>query len=232
MLAHALHCLPVDSRDPCSRRLPVTADAITTASRRGFLKLLGGSLLLPAVGGGLLPKDARAADFVSQGIDPAKLWDADRLIVFAYKQGQELGKLCRRLDDAKQELPVSLIWRRPPAWVHAFPTIHFEVSSRRWKKYEGWQTPEHFVDFYERYNPPPRSACEPSPFKPYAANYDGPPWTYPGEIDHHLLDPNSLHRFSNFELRGLSNEELVNLHSAHHEERIEPGLRSPRAAEA
>ena len=138
-------------------------------------------------------------------------------------------KLCldnlRKKIVAKDKLPVSLVWRLPPDWATVFPTIHFEVSSRRWKKYEGWQTPEHFNDFYGRYNPPPRSANELSPFKQYAKNFDGPEWSFPGELDEHLLDPDSLHRFSKFELRGLSEQEMKNLHSAHHEEQIEPGFR-------
>jgi hypothetical protein len=225
MYSHILPYCRVDPRDPCSRRRPVTPESIKTANRRGFLKLLGGSLLLPTMGRGVFSTDVLAVDFVSQGIDPAKLWDANRLFVFAYKQRQELGELCQRLDAAKEELPVSLIWRLPPDWVKSFPTIHFEVSSRRWKKYEGWQTPEHFVDFYKRYNPPPQSANQPSPFKQYVATYDGPEWTYPDAIDEHLLDPSSLHRFSKFELRELSKREMENLHAAHHEEQIEPGLR-------
>lgn len=228
MFTPILPCCPVDPRDSCSRRLPVRAGTIKTPNRRGFLKLLGGSLLLPAVGRGLLPDDVLAVDFVSQGIDPAKLWDANRLFVFAYKQRQELGELCQRLDAAQEELPVSLIWRMPPHWVKSFPTIHFEVSSRRWNKYEGWQTPKHFVDFYKRYNPPPRSANQSSPFKKFAATYDGPDWSYPGAIDDHLLDPDSLHRFSKFELQGLSKQEMKSLHAAHHEEYIEPGVRPPK----
>ena len=233
MFVRTLLCCRVDARDPCSRRcstrrstrVSVGAEISETVGRRDFLKRVGASLLLPAAAKVLLPSEAWAGDFVSQGVDPAQLWDGERLRVFAYKQGAELGELCRRLDDVKAELPVSLIWRLPPDWANVFPTIHFEVSSRQWKKYEGWQTPEHFVDFYARYNPPPRSANQPSPFQQYAASYDGPKWSYPGEIDTHLTDPESLHRFSKFELRGLSKQDMENLHAAHHEEHIEPGLR-------
>ncbi|MCG8583301.1 MAG: hypothetical protein MI757_01145, partial [Pirellulales bacterium] len=151
--------------------------------------------------------------------------------VYAYQQGPQLGEACKRLDTAESELPVRLIWRLPPDWVSVYPTIHFEVSSRQWKKYEGWQSPSHFVDFYAQYNPPPRSANQASPFQQYAATYDGPPWTYPGEIADHLRDPNSPHRFSEFELRGLSQQEMENLHAAHHEERVGPGLRPPEEIE-
>lgn len=222
-------CCVVDPRDPCSRRLPREATQ-TPVGRRRFLRQLGSALLLPAAAQILLPEQAVGGEFVSQGIDPAKLWDGHRLRVFAYKQGEQLGELCRRLDAERDRLPVSLIWRLPPEWVHVFPTIHFEISNRHWKKYEGWQTPAHFVEFYDRYNPPPRVAGEPSPYKEFAASYDGPTWTYPGEIADHLLDSDSLHRFSKYELQSLSKTEMENLHAAHHEQQVEPGLRPPQAA--
>jgi len=229
----SIACVRVHPLDPCSRRIFSAGDGSDSRSRqaraalpdrRRFLTLLGGGLVLPA----LLSDDVlSAAEFVSQGVDPAKLWDGDRQLVFAYKQGEELGEPCRRLDEAKDDLPVSILWRLPPDWVQVFPTIHFEVSSRRWKKYAGWEGPEPFLAYYEQFNPPPKSSDQTSPFKGYAAAYDGPEWTYPGEIDDHLLDPNSLHRFSKYELRGLSKREMENLHAAHHEERIGPGRRPP-----
>jgi hypothetical protein len=223
----------VDPRDPCSRRIRSTLPRAFTTNRRRFLTLLGGGLILPAVLRDSLSENAlAAAEFVSAGVDPAKLWDGDRQLAFAYKQGEELGEVCQRLDEAKDDLPVSILWRLPPDWVKVFPTIHFEVSSRRWKKYDGWEDASDFVAYYQRFNPPPKSRDEDSPFKNYAANYGGPEWTYPGEIDDHLLDPNSLHQFSKFELQGLLKREMENLHSAHHEETIEPGVRPPQTTGA
>mgnify|MGYP007059388031 CR=1 FL=1 len=220
--------------DPCSRRVSCLPVALCSpasrpgdhprGNRRGFLALLGGGLILPAF---LSADSVSAAKFVSEGVDPAKLWDGDRQLVFAYKAGEELGEDCQRLEDVKDDLPVSLLWRMPPDWVKVFPTIHFEVSTRRWKKYDGWQDAEHFIEYYSKFNPPPKSRGEDSPYKQYAAEYDGPEWTYPGEIDDHLLDPNQPHHFSRYELQGLSKREMENLHAAHHEERIEPGVRPP-----
>ena len=237
MSAPVVLCLPVDPSDPCSRRIRPASLAATSPPaqklfvphRRQFLKLLGGTLILPA----LAKVDALSAtEFVSDGIDPAKLWDGDRQLVFAYKAGEELGEDCQRLDDVKDDLPVSILWRLPPDWVKVFPTVHFEVSSRRWKKYDGWQDAEHFTEYYTKFNPPPKSLNEDSPFKQYAVEYNGAEWTYPGEIDDHLLDPTQPHRFSRYELQGLSKKEMENLHAAHHEERIEPGVRPPVANDA
>ena len=210
--------------DPCSRRICSPKTPGLLANRRRFLTLLGGGLILPA----FLKTDVLSAgEFVSRGVDPAKLWDGDRQLVFAYKAGEELGEDCQRLDDVKDELPVSILWRLPPEWVNVFPTIHFEVSSRRWKKYDGWQDAEHFVEYYGRFNPPPKSLDEISPYKQYAAAYDGPEWTFPGTIKEHLLDPSQPHHFSEYELQGLSEREMENLHAAHHEERVDPGVRPP-----
>lgn len=216
--------------DPCSIRLPLREDSRLSraklsqgTSRRRFLTIAGGTLLLPLVAGGRL----RAGDFVSKDVDPAKLWDGERQLVFAYKRGETMGEACQRLDAVKDELPVSIIWRLPPDWVRQYPTIHFEVSSRRWKQYPGWQDAADFVRYYEQFLPPPKSKAEGSPFKSYAAAYDGPEWTYPGEITEHLLDPEAPHRFSEYELRGLSKVEKENLHAAHHEEIIAPGRRPP-----
>lgn len=224
MPAPLLLCRVVDPRDPCSRRIRSTKLKNSLPHRRQFLGLLGGGLILPA----FLNSDVlSAAEFVSQGVDPSKLWDGDRQLVFAYKAGEELGEDCQRLEDVKDELPVSILWRLPPDWVSTFPTIHFEVSSRRWKKYDEWKDAEAFVNYYNKFNPPPKSPGEDSPYKQYAAKYDGPEWTFPGTIDEHLLDPSSPHRFSQFELQGLSQREKENLHAAHHEESIEPGVRPP-----
>ena len=218
-------CQVVDPRDPCSRRVRSSASALGLPHRRQFLGMLGGGLILPAV---LNSGIVSAAKFVSEGVDPSKLWDGDRQLVFAYKAGEELGEDCQRLEDVKDDLPVSILWRLPPSWVKVFPTIHFEVSSRRWKKYDGWKDAEEFVTYYRKFNPPPKSLGEDSPFKEYAANYNGAEWTFPGTIDEHLLDPNSPHRFSRYELQGLSQREKENLHAAHHEDRIEPGVRPPQ----
>lgn len=223
----AVFCRLPERLDPCSRRVCLPVRRADGPTRRRFLQLLGGAAALPL----LLGRDALwSAEFVSKDVDPAKLWDGDRQLVFAYQQGEELGEACRRLDEVKDELPVSILWRLPPDWARVFPTIHFEVSSRRWKKYDGWETAEAFVEYYEQFNPPPKTADQESPFKQYAAGYDGPEWTYPGTIKGHLLDPNSLHRFSEYELRGLSKREMENLHAAHHEERIDPGRRPPRTS--
>ena len=228
MSAPLVLCLPVDPSDPCSRRIRSTAgnalSSITHPNRRKFLTILGGGLILPAF---LKADVASAAGFVSEGVDPAKLWDGERQLVYAYKAGEELGEDCQRLEDSKEDLPVSLLWRLPPDWVKVFPTVHFEVSSRRWKKYDGWQDAEHFIEYYGKFNPPPKSVGEDSPFKHYAASYNGPEWTYPGGIEDHLLDPAQPHHFSKFELQGLSKREMENLHAAHHEERVEPGVRPP-----
>ena len=202
---------------------------VAPSHRRHFLKLLGGSLLLPWVmGDDVLGVETAKNDFVSQDVDPAKLWDGDKQLVFAYKQGETLGEACQRLEDAKSDLPVSILWRLPPDWVKRYPTIHFEVSSRRWKKYDKWESAETFIKYYEQFNPPPKSAGDESPFKSYAATYTGDEWTYPGKIKAHLLDPTQPHHFSEYELRGLTKQEMENLHSAHHEERVAPGRRPPQ----
>jgi hypothetical protein len=202
-------------------------DAPIIVPRRRFLKLLGGTLLTPALLTGR--STLQAADFVSQKLSPEQLWDGERQLVLAYKQGETLGELCQKLDAVKDELPVSIVWRLPPEWVKVFPTIHFEVSSRRWKKYAGWREPAEFIKYYEQFNPPPRTSDDASPFKQYAAQYQGEVWTYPGEIADHLLDPASMHQFSEFELNGLTKQEMEKLHSAHHESLIEPGRR-PRVS--
>ncbi|MCG8583928.1 MAG: hypothetical protein MI757_04360, partial [Pirellulales bacterium] len=85
MSALSVCCLPFDPRDPCSRRIREPARRTDIDDRRRFLKLLGASLLLPSVGRTLTPNDVLAREFVSQGIDPAKLWDEDRLLVYAYQ---------------------------------------------------------------------------------------------------------------------------------------------------
>jgi hypothetical protein len=209
-----------------SRSAVAQPHAALLLPRRRFLKFLSGSLLAPALlRDGSLP----AADFVSRNLSPEQLWDHDRQLVFAYKQGETLGEFCQKLDAVKDELPVSILWRLPPEWVKVFPTIHFEVSSRRWKKYESWQDAAAFTHYYEQFNPPPKTSEDISPYKQYAANFQGEAWTYPGEIADHLLDPQSMHRFSEYELRGLTKGEMENLHSAHHEELVEPGRRPPVA---
>lgn len=192
------------------------------SDRRRFLKMLGSGLLVPLAG-----TLQAAEESASQDIDPARLWDGDRQLVIAYKQGETLGEACRRLDAVADQLPVKLLWRLPPDWVEIFPTIHFEVSSRRWKAYKGWPDASHFVKFYEQFNPPPKSPRQVSPYKQYAADYDGPEWTYSGKIRHHLLDPDSPHQFSKYELQGLTKQEMEKLHSAHHEKHVKPGRRPP-----
>jgi hypothetical protein len=111
----------------------------------------------------------------------------------------------------------------PEQWVKVFPTIQFETSARNWQTYEGWQNLEHFAKHYEQFNPPPRSNDATSPFKEFATNFPGSAWSFPGKIADHLLDPNSLHKFSEYEIRNLAEKEMINLHSAHHEDLIEPG---------
>jgi hypothetical protein len=228
-----VRCLPLYRRgtSPAVDALEIQVPA---RHRRHFLKLVGGSLLVPWLLGDTLFADetqesgVKATGYVSQDLDPAKLWDGDKQLVFAYKQGETLGEACQRLEDAKSELPVSILWRLPPDWVKKFPTVHFEVSSRRWKKYESWESAEKFLQYYQQFNPPPKSAGDESPFKSYAAGYKGDEWTYPGKIRDHLLDPEQPHQFSEYELRGLSKQEMENLHSAHHEEVVAPGRRPPQ----
>lgn len=228
-----VRCLPLRALGGARRSPDGWNFALPAAGRRQFLKLLGGSLLLPwALGDELSAEETAKSDFVSQDLEPSKLWDGDKQLVFAYKRGETLGEACQRLADAQPDLPVSLLWRLPPDWVRKFPTIHFEVSSRRWKKYDQWESAAAFSKYYDEFNPPPKSAEEPSPFKSYAASFSGDEWTYPGKIREHLLDPGQRHRFSEFELRGLTKQEMENLHSAHHEELIAPGRRPPRKRKA
>jgi hypothetical protein len=233
-----VRCLPLRGRGS-SRPLDALEIQIPAQRRRHFLRLVGGSLLVPwLVGERLFADEAqdnggvKATGYVSQDLDPAKLWDGDKQLVFAYKQGETLGEACQRLEDVKSELPVSILWRLPPDWVKKFPTVHFEVSSRRWKKYESWESAEKFIQYYGQFNPPPKSAGDESPFKSYAAGYKGDEWTYPGKIRDHLLDPEQPHQFSEYELRGLSKQEMENLHSAHHEESVSPGRRPPQKRQA
>ncbi len=217
-------CFPIDSRDPYS--VPLTPQA----SRRRFLaKLSGafaGALILPGMLGGRSLKAAEGdveKAFISEGVDPAELWLEGKQIVVAYKQEEELDELSQALDVVRETLPVSLKWRIAPEWVKVFPTLHFETSDRQWQVYEGWQGIEHFAEHYDQFYPPPHSNEDTSPFKEYAANYPGIVWTYPGTIDHHLLDRSSLHKFSEYEIRNLSVKEMEKLHSAHHEGLIAPG---------
>lgn len=223
-----VRCVPLRARGS-SRAASALEIQVAPSHRRHFLKLLGGALVLPwMMSDDLLADESKKSDYVSQDLDPAKLWDGDKQLVFAYKQSETLGEACQRLEDSKSELPVSIIWRLPPDWVKKFPTIHFEVSSRRWKKYETWENAEKFIKYYEGFNPPPKTDDDESPFKSYAANYNGDEWTYPGKIRSHLLDPTQPHHFSKYELRGLTKQEMENLHSAHHEELVAPGRRPPQ----
>jgi hypothetical protein len=223
-----VRCVPLRTRGALGIRDALEIQ-VAPAHRRHFLKWLGGALLLPwAMGDDLLGDESTTGNFVSRDVDPAKLWDGDKQLVFAYKQGETLGEACQRLDDAKSQLPVSILWRLPPDWVKRYPTIHFEVSSRRWKKYDQWENADKFIKYYDEFNPPPKSAGDESPFKSYAASYTGDEWTYPGKIRDHLLDPAQPHRFSEYELRGMTKQEMENLHSAHHEERIAPGRCPPQ----
>ncbi len=221
-------CLSPDALDPYSVRLEcVPLGGLSVTSRRRFLGQLtgafAGALILPA----LLESESFAAEeekaFISDGIDPADLWLDGKQIVVAFKQGEEMGEMCRALDDMRAELPVAIEWKLPEEWVKVFPTIHFETSSRKWKVYEGWEDLEHFTKHYEQFNPPPHSNDDASPFKEYAADYPGAAWSFPGKIADHLRDPKSLHKFSAYEIRDLSKEAMINLHSAHHENLIEPG---------
>jgi hypothetical protein len=210
--------------------VPLGHDSMT--SRRRFLGQLSGAfagaLILPA----LLERQAVGAEeteekaFISEGIDPAELWLDGKQIIVAFQQGEEMGEACRVLDGMQAELPVALKWKLPEEWVKVFPTIHFETSSRNWLVYEGWKDLEHFTEHYDQFNPPPHSDDDTSPFQEYAANFGGRPWTFPGKIDNHLRDPNSLHKFSAYEIRNLSEKEMINLHSAHHENLIEPGRKT------
>ena len=163
----------------------------------------------------------------NERLDPARLWDGDRQLVFAYQKGPEMGDACRLLDGDRRLLPVKLIWRLPPDWVQEFPTIHFEVSSRRWKSYTGWQGPQQFIDFYNQFNPPPRRRGQLSPFKPFVDRYETAKWSWPGRITDHLLDPNGPHAFSEYELRGLSVRQKKMLHSADHLGLVKSGRRPP-----
>jgi hypothetical protein len=223
-----VRCIPLRAAGESTERSHAIELQVAPTHRRHFMKLLGGSLLLPWMMSDDLLAETAKSDYVSQDVDPAKLWDGDKQLVFAYQQGETLGEACQKLEDAKSELPVSIIWRLPPDWVKKFPTIHFEVSSRRWKKYESWESAEKFIEYYNKFNPPPKSAGDESPFKSYAARYKGDEWTYPGKIREHLLDPAQPHHFSEYELRGLTKQELENLHSAHHEELVAPGRRPPQ----
>jgi hypothetical protein len=224
-----VRCIPLRAAQGAAQESSPLEIQVAPAHRRHFLKLLGGSLVLPwLMSDDAFGRETAKSDFVSKDVDPSKLWDGDKQLVFAYQQGETLGEACQRLEAAKSQLPVSILWRLPPDWVKKFPTIHFEVSSRRWKKYDQWESAEAFIKYYSQFNPPPKSAGDESPFKSYAATYTGDEWTYPGKIREHLLDPAQPHHFSEYELRGLSKQEMENLHSAHHEELVAPGRRPPQ----
>lgn len=48
-----------------------------------------------------------------------------------------------------------------------------------------------------------------------ADDYNGPLWSYPGDIDSHLTGPN--HGFTSSQLAGLTHAQKVDLHSHHHQ---------------
>lgn len=221
----------------CRSSLNVDVQPSTQLQRRSFLRSTATGIFLATQRSQIVRSEdtekvkKNAADleleFVSKGVDPEKLWENDRQIVIVYQQGEVLGESCQQLDSVKENLPVHLIWRLPPDWVNEFPTIQFEVSDRQWQTHQGWESMETFLVHYREFNPPPKSADEVSPYKNFAAHYDGKHWNYPGKIDHHLLNPKAPHRFSQFELFGLTKEEMENLHSAHHQKLLQPGRRPP-----
>ena len=221
----------------CQSSLPVDDQPSTQLQRRSFLRSTAAGILVATQRSQIATAETtekvknnaadRELEFVSKGVNPEKLWENDRQIVIVYQQGEVLGELCQQLDSVKEDLPVHLVWRLPPDWVNEFPTIQFEVSDRQWQTHKGWESMETFLVHYREFNPPPKSADEVSPYKKFAAYYDGKHWSYPGDIDHHLLNPKAPHRFSQFELFGLTKEEMENLHSSHHQKLLQPGRRAP-----
>jgi hypothetical protein len=98
---------------------------------------------------------------------------------------------------------------KTPGWVNAFPTIHFPsaTSETGWRSREGWDGLDFFEDLFDR----KQQAVQPGYQQQYSSRSI---WTYPGRIEGHLK---STHGFSDSELRGLSRQQMEQLHSNEHE---------------
>jgi len=106
-----------------------------------------------------------------------------------------------------------------PAFVGAFPTIHFKspTSNTGWRRLVGWES---FSKFKQKYDKAQAvQTVEKVPAEPKASSYQlqfgsRSMWTYPGSIQNHLR---TTHGFTAGELRGLSRRQMEQLHSNEHE---------------
>lgn len=160
-----------------------------------------------------------------------------RPVAFAYKAPDSYCPACNELVAASDQLPVRIEWKAAPAWVTAYPTVHWKTAGDRWVHTTGWPGVEKFKADYARWNrhtvrhrgSPPRAL---SPFYYYTWTYGGRIWSYPGDIKDHLKNDLSNHGFSDVELRGLSPLQMQRLHSAHHEGLVSPGKEPPGGPES
>jgi len=56
-------------------------------------------------------------------------------VVYAYKFPGLRCPACVQLKQVEPKLPVRLVWRDAPQWVHSAPTLHWQAADGRWLKF-------------------------------------------------------------------------------------------------
>ncbi len=96
-----------------------------------------------------------------------------------------------------------------PTWVRTLPTIHWEKTPGNWRQLSGAVSREQFDSIV--------LGKQPS-FSKYVIQFSGRQWTWPGSIRNHLLG--EIHQFTEEELKGFSDAELIQIHNYEHEHNL------------
>lgn len=132
--------------------------------------------------------------------------------------------------DAARDLPFDVKPAKPPAWVDAYPTLHWNDASGRGKIVRGWaadMTAAKLVTVWKATQPapPPPPPERPTTLRSDAVYYGSVPslYTWPGDLREHLAG--APHHVPRQQLRIMSPRELVATHDAWH---VDAARKTPR----
>ena len=125
----------------------------------------------------------------------------------------------------EKEVAIAFDFKSPaPAWVEAYPTLHWQTPDGKWKYFTGWKGLREFEALYDR------TAATAKPVQSRQTSNSYPVrtsnWSHPGNtreaiIQHLLTGAEHRGKFTRAQLERLSTSELESLHSDDHDGRVQ-----------